>query len=167
MGTDTDFILMGCDGIWETWDNDQMVEWVYNKLEQASDRSVDSLKQIVSDLMNELISPNHQQTGKCKSFSATTLLTFFCVWNRRCWLRQHDSHSHLLQVMIIGPTPQLLRSHSIRDGSQMEAVNRSAGTPGHNLLLHIGQRARRSQGAEAARTSTRTTQTFLNIAPTA
>lgn len=68
---------MGCDGIWETWDNDQMVEWVYNKLEQASDRSVDSLKQIVSDLMNELISPNHQQTGGVGCDNMTAILICF------------------------------------------------------------------------------------------
>ena len=59
-----DFIIMGCDGCWETKSNEEMVEWVYKKLEDAADRSVDSLKRIVSDLLNELISPHHQQTGK-------------------------------------------------------------------------------------------------------
>lgn len=54
-----DFIIMGCDGCWETKSNEEMVEWVYNRLEQASDRSIDSLKKIVSDLLNELISPHH------------------------------------------------------------------------------------------------------------
>lgn len=58
-GAECDFILMGCDGVWETKSNEEMVEWVYNKLEQAPDKSVESLKTIVSDLLNELISPNH------------------------------------------------------------------------------------------------------------
>ena len=31
--SDCDFILMGCDGVWETKSNEQMVEWVYKKLE--------------------------------------------------------------------------------------------------------------------------------------
>lgn len=69
--------MMGCDGIWETWSNDQMVEWVYNKLEQAPDRSIDSLKQIVSELLNELISPNHQQTGGVGCDNMTCILICF------------------------------------------------------------------------------------------
>lgn len=64
---EVDFILMGCDGVWETKSNEEMVEWVYKKLEEAPDKSIESLKQIVSDLLNELISPNHQQTGKSAS----------------------------------------------------------------------------------------------------
>ena len=56
---DCDFIIMGCDGCWETKSNDEMVAWVYRKLEQAPDKSVESLKSIVSDLLNELISPHH------------------------------------------------------------------------------------------------------------
>lgn len=35
---DCDFILMGCDGCWETKSNEQMCEWVYNKLEEAPDK---------------------------------------------------------------------------------------------------------------------------------
>ena len=56
---ETDFILMGCDGIWEDWSNERMCEWVYKKLEDAPDKGPDSLKSIVSELLNELISPNH------------------------------------------------------------------------------------------------------------
>lgn len=56
---EADFVLMGCDGVWETKSNEQMCEWVYDKLNNAPDRSVETLKTIVSDLLNELISPNH------------------------------------------------------------------------------------------------------------
>ena len=42
--SEVDFILMGCDGVWETKSNEEMCEWVYRKLEEASDRSVESLK---------------------------------------------------------------------------------------------------------------------------
>lgn len=63
--SDCDFILMGCDGCWETKSNEAMCEWVYSKLEQAEDKSPASLKTIVSDLLNELLSPSYQQTGKC------------------------------------------------------------------------------------------------------
>ena len=46
-----DFIIMGCDGVWETKSNDEMVEWVYNKLGDNPQKA--DLKQIVSDLLNE------------------------------------------------------------------------------------------------------------------
>jgi serine/threonine protein phosphatase PrpC len=29
MPDDLDFILMGCDGVWERKTNEEMVEWVY------------------------------------------------------------------------------------------------------------------------------------------
>jgi serine/threonine protein phosphatase PrpC len=29
MPDDLDFILMGCDGVWERKSNEEMVEWVY------------------------------------------------------------------------------------------------------------------------------------------
>lgn len=42
--SEADFILMGCDGVWETKSNEEMCEWVYRKLEEAPDRSIESLK---------------------------------------------------------------------------------------------------------------------------
>ena len=62
--SEVDFILMGCDGVWETKSNEEMVEWVYAKLAQAKDKTTETLKTIVSDLLNELLSPGHTQTGK-------------------------------------------------------------------------------------------------------
>ena len=35
LSEDADFIIMGCDGVWEQKDNDQMVEWVYDKLQKS------------------------------------------------------------------------------------------------------------------------------------
>jgi len=64
LSSECDFIIMGCDGVWETKSNEEMVQWVYKRLGDAADKSPASLKLIVSDLLNELISPHHQQTGK-------------------------------------------------------------------------------------------------------
>ena len=55
-----DFILMGCDGIWETKSNDVMGQWIYNKLETIENKTTEALRGVVSDLLNELVSPNHQ-----------------------------------------------------------------------------------------------------------
>ena len=59
---DCDFVIMGCDGVWETKDNDEMVEWVYRRLSKLKEKSTEELKQIITELLYELVSPNHQQT---------------------------------------------------------------------------------------------------------
>ena len=56
---DDDFIIMGCDGIWETKSNEEMVEYIYDKLKQKK-----ALKSIVEELLNDIISPDYVQTGK-------------------------------------------------------------------------------------------------------
>jgi len=74
-----------------------MVEWVYKKLGEAKDKSVESLKTIVSDLLNELISPNHQETCKCNQSTKSNLF-YLHLRGRR--LRQHDMHPHCVQKVI-------------------------------------------------------------------
>ena len=59
---ESDFIIMGCDGCWETKSNDEMVEWIYAKLANKS-QTID-LKTVVSELLNEIVSPDHVQTSK-------------------------------------------------------------------------------------------------------
>lgn len=59
---DCDFVIMGCDGVWETKDNDEMVAWVYRRLSKLKEKSTEELKQIITELLYELVSPNHQQT---------------------------------------------------------------------------------------------------------
>lgn len=54
-----DFIIMGCDGIWETKSNDEMVEYIYDRLKQKKD-----MKTIVEELLYDIISPDYAQTGK-------------------------------------------------------------------------------------------------------
>ena len=49
MPADLDFVLMGCDGIWERKSNEEMVEWVYNRL--GKDKSQANLKEICSELL--------------------------------------------------------------------------------------------------------------------
>ena len=49
--SECDFIIMGCDGVWEVKSNDEMVAWVYDKL--GSDPQSANLQQIVADLLHE------------------------------------------------------------------------------------------------------------------
>ena len=51
---DDDFIIMGCDGIWETKSNEEMVEFLYEKIRTCKDS-----KQVVSDLLEDIISPDY------------------------------------------------------------------------------------------------------------
>ena len=58
MPEDLDFVLMGCDGIWERKSNEEMVEWVYSKL--GENKNTANLKEICSDLLKkECLSPDH------------------------------------------------------------------------------------------------------------
>ena len=63
MPEDLDFVLMGCDGIWERKSNEEMVEWVYSKL--GENKNTANLKEICSDLLKkECLSPDHTVTSK-------------------------------------------------------------------------------------------------------
>lgn len=54
-----DFIIMGCDGIWETKTNEEMVEYIYDRLKQKKEP-----KAIVEELLHDIVSPDYTQTGK-------------------------------------------------------------------------------------------------------
>lgn len=51
---DEDFIIMGCDGIWETKSNEEMVEYIYERLKKK-----EKLEEIVQELLHEIISPDY------------------------------------------------------------------------------------------------------------
>ena len=54
-----EFIIMGCDGIWETKSNEEMVEFVKEKIKKyTKDNRVDT-NAIVSEMLNEIISPDY------------------------------------------------------------------------------------------------------------
>ncbi len=64
MPADLDFVIMGCDGVWEQKSNEEMVAWIYKQLGGKPAYSAD-LSYIVGDLLKkECLSPHHQQTGK-------------------------------------------------------------------------------------------------------
>lgn len=65
---------MGCDGIWEQWDNDEMVQWVYEKLGDKPQEA--DLGQITTDLLHSQISPDIQKTeGKgCDNMSTILIV---------------------------------------------------------------------------------------------
>ena len=48
---DTDFIIMGCDGIWEQKSNDEMVAWVYERIKEGKE-----LGTIVEELLHSQVS---------------------------------------------------------------------------------------------------------------
>ena len=49
-----DFIVMGCDGIWETKSNEEMVEFIYKRIKEGKDS-----KKIIEELLNDIISPDY------------------------------------------------------------------------------------------------------------
>lgn len=40
MTPEDDFIIMGCDGIWEKWSNEEMVEWVYERYNKLDKKDI-------------------------------------------------------------------------------------------------------------------------------
>lgn len=64
---------MGCDGIWETKTNEEMVEYIYDRLKEKK-----SPRAIVDELLNDIISPDYTQTG------TLNLPNISFSW---CWLR--------------------------------------------------------------------------------
>lgn len=58
MPADLDFIIMGCDGVWEQKSNEEMVDWIYRKL--GSKPYAANLSEIVEELLKkECLSPDH------------------------------------------------------------------------------------------------------------
>ena len=63
MPEDLDFILIGCDGIWERKTNEEMADWIYKKISKGKYNS--NLENICRDLfLDECLSPDYQQTSK-------------------------------------------------------------------------------------------------------
>lgn len=60
-----DFIIMGCDGIWQVKNNNQMVEWVQKRIsKQAKNQS------IVEELLDQLVSKDSSNQYGMDNMSA-------------------------------------------------------------------------------------------------
>lgn len=57
LSKDDDFILMGCDGVWETLSEKEIVDFIYAKLKEKT-----PLKTIVEELLDKLIAPDTLST---------------------------------------------------------------------------------------------------------
>lgn len=81
-----DFILMGCDGIWEKKSNEEAVSWIYEKIKeyQAKGKEVD-IKQIVADLLHDNLAQDVTSSGKYNyPFLIKTLHISFANFLFRC-----------------------------------------------------------------------------------
>jgi serine/threonine protein phosphatase PrpC len=74
---DIDFIIMGCDGIWEKKSNEEMVAWVYDKLKQQKEAGEDDLKKIVHDLLHESIADDVKEAQGIGCDNMTCVLIVF------------------------------------------------------------------------------------------
>merc|ERR1712151_297996 len=72
----TDFIIMGCDGIWEKKSNEEMVEWVYSKL--GNNKKGANLEAIITELLQkECLSEDHTQSNGLGCDNMTAILIVF------------------------------------------------------------------------------------------
>lgn len=71
-----DFIIMGCDGIWEKKTNEEMVEWVYSKL--GKNKKNANLEAIITELLQkECLSEDHTQSNGLGCDNMTAILIVF------------------------------------------------------------------------------------------
>jgi serine/threonine protein phosphatase PrpC len=76
MPDDLDFVIMGCDGVWEQKSNEEMVAWVYKKLGNNCYNA--KLSDTVTDLLkNECLSADHVQTSGIGCDNMTCILIVF------------------------------------------------------------------------------------------
>ena len=54
---DADFIVIACDGIWECWDSQKVVDFIYSKINTAP-----KLSNIIEELFEKIISPDATTT---------------------------------------------------------------------------------------------------------
>ena len=74
----TDFILLGCDGVWETMSNLDIVECIYDHLKKGTE-----LKFVVEELLDKLVANDTFSNLIIKKLSD---LNHFYK-KRRCWMR--------------------------------------------------------------------------------
>lgn len=74
---DIDFIIMGCDGIWEKKSNEEMVSYVYDKLKQQKEKGEEDLKKIVYDLLQESIAEDVKEAQGVGCDNMTCILINF------------------------------------------------------------------------------------------
>lgn len=92
---DIDFILMGCDGIWEKKSNEQAVEWVYENLNKQKEEVGDDIfkldiEKIVADLLHDNLASDVTSSGKY-------IHDIHNIVFRRSGLRQHDLYPNSFQ----------------------------------------------------------------------
>ena len=82
MTDDIDFIIMGCDGIWEKKSNEEMVEYVYAKLKMANeeaggDYAKIDLKKIVAELLHDSLADDVKEAQGVGCDNMTCILIVF------------------------------------------------------------------------------------------
>jgi protein phosphatase 1G len=71
---------MGCDGIWETKTNEEMVDFVKEKLNKwkgSKQKKGVNLKEVVSEILNDIISPDYVQTQGIGCDNMTLIIILF------------------------------------------------------------------------------------------
>ena len=72
---------MGCDGIWEKKSNDEMVDYVYQKLNEQKESGDINLNKIVSDLLLDTIAEDVKEAQGVGCDNMTCILLLFKVPN--------------------------------------------------------------------------------------
>ena len=66
---DDEFMILGCDGIWETMTNDQIIKFVKNRIGKKEQDRKKYLKDVVEILLDNLIAPDTQTGLGCDNMT--------------------------------------------------------------------------------------------------
>ena len=73
LSDDIDFIVMGCDGIWEKKSNEEQIDWIQNNNSYKDSK----LKQAVIELLHDNLSPSIQETAGIGCDNMTCIIIKF------------------------------------------------------------------------------------------
>lgn len=74
---EVDFIIMGCDGIWEKKSNEEMVSYVYDKLKQQKENNEEDYEKIVRELLLDSIAEDVKEAQGVGCDNMTCILIVF------------------------------------------------------------------------------------------
>jgi len=81
-----EFLIMGCDGIWEVKSNQDIVDFVRERLQDPEKRK--NLGGICGEFMDSILSPDIAQTEGMGCDNMTMILTLFDQEKRKAWLEK-------------------------------------------------------------------------------
>lgn len=67
-------MLMGCDGIWETLSNQELIDFVNERLKKESELQPKALEPIIESLLDRLLAPDTSNGTGCDNMTSVIVV---------------------------------------------------------------------------------------------